>query len=169
MIKLLIIIAIFNIWNKDATQITKKTRVLVPVAIGSPNKAKKEGIYGSLVIDKIKLKQRIYPIGDINNTIDHNIELLYENKSLKQYVIVGHSGMGRLAYFDKLHSLNKESVAYLKINGQNLNFVLKKTKKIVKRQINSLIIDQETAKMLLICCDKIEKDKFLVLEFSLQS
>lgn len=135
--------------------------------LANVKKAEEKNVFGKLTIDKIRLEKEIFPLADKRNDIDYNIELLYINKDQSQYIIVGHSGNGEAAYFNDIDQLSKGDVAKIEFEGNKQNFVYDKRYKIVKGESNSLKINKE-AKLILISCDKKEKDKFLVIELVLQ-
>jgi len=60
-----------------------------------------------LEIPKIKLKKELYNIDNPNNKVDINIEILKESDIEKgNFILAGHSGVGKTAYFNNLYQLN---------------------------------------------------------------
>ena len=63
-------------------------------------------------IPKIKLKQGFFDKKSYYNHVDRNIKILNEsdlpNKKFGNVILVGHSGIGQVAYFKKIHSLALE-------------------------------------------------------------
>lgn len=166
MFKLILIVCIFfsSIKPVDNSFVHKQT---ISERRGKYHYIKVVKEYGYLEIKNIKLRERIYPIGDINNHIDRHIQLLYNDINKDNYVIVGHSGQGPTAYFEKLNHLSEGSIVTLNIAGKTLKFSFTNKYKVEKEQINSLNLGKKGRKLLLLTCDKTEKNKFLVLNFCL--
>lgn len=135
--------------------------------IGQSRDVLKKEKFPSLVIDKISFKENIFPIGDKRNHIDRNIELLYADKERNNYIIVGHSGSGSTAYFKNLNKLVNGDIVSIRakaiLNYQVINKYL-----MPKALKNTISFREKTGNLQLITCDRLEKDKFLVIELSLQ-
>ena len=69
---------------------------------------------GKLIINKICLKQKLYPINNSKNNIEEHVTILEEIDNT--IVIAAHSGTGPIAYFERLDELNidDEIILYYK-------------------------------------------------------
>lgn len=68
-----------------------------------------------LSIPKISFKKSIYKIGDIENNVDKNIELIKDDYN--NIIIAGHSGIGEIAYFNDLDKLSIGDLIYFNYDG----------------------------------------------------
>lgn len=135
--------------------------------IGQSRAILKKEEFPILVINKISFKENIYPIGDSRNHIDKNLELLYADYEKHNYIIVAHSGTGKAAYFKNLNKLEKDDL--VTIQGKTtIKYKVFSKYLIKKAKQNSLKLSNKTGNLQLITCDRKEKDKFLVVELSLQ-
>lgn len=124
--------------------------------------------FGSITINKINLSLNFYPLKDHRNNIDQNIELLHLDLFKKNIVLVGHSGKGKLAYFNNLDKLAKKDLVSIKILDNKLLYKYSFTEKIIKSKINNLKLSKVSGNLILITCDKLEKNKFYVIHLNLQ-
>ncbi len=83
----------------------------------------KEKPIGNLVINKINLNQDIYSKYSKLNTVEENIELLKESNE-HLIIIAGHSGSGRIAYFNRLNELNKDDEVILMLNKNKSTYIV---------------------------------------------
>ena len=76
---------------------------------------------GILEIPSINFKKGFFKVGSTNNTVDVGLQML-EGSQLpdvenSQLAIAGHSGTGKLAYFEELDHLKKDNDIYVFYNG----------------------------------------------------
>ena len=84
---------------------------------------------GYLKIDKINLNEKLYNINSKENNIEKNITILKESifpdKENSIIFIAAHSGVGKIAYFEKLDELNINDEVTLIINKKTYKYVVK--------------------------------------------
>ena len=84
---------------------------------------------GYLKIDKINLNEKLYNINSKENNIEKNITILKESifpdKENSIVFIAAHSGVGKIAYFEKLDELNTNDEVTLIINKKTYKYVVK--------------------------------------------
>lgn len=79
-------------------------------------------IFGMLIINKINLKEELYPIESSENTIEKHVSILkesiYPDNDNSIMIIAAHSGTGKIAYFQELDKLeiNDEIILIYKNN-----------------------------------------------------
>ena len=77
---------------------------------------------GYLKIDKINLKQPIYPITNNKNNIEENVTILKESimPTEKNSIVflAAHSGTGTIAFFDSLNKLEIKDIIELKYKNK---------------------------------------------------
>jgi len=73
--------------------------------------------YGTLIINKINLKEELFPINSSENTIERHVTILNKEKD-DLIVIAAHSGIGPIAYFQELDKLelNDEIILIIENN-----------------------------------------------------
>ena len=145
----------------------KENRIELQEKVSLPRFKKKEE-YGRLKINKIALNRELFPLKSKENKIEKNIELLHRDEKKKNTVLVAHSGKGYNAFFNDLDKLEKNDTVELIIKKEKSTYRLIETELIQKEKINSLKLDKNGHNLLLITCDKSEKDKFLLLKLALQ-
>ena len=108
-------------------------------------KNKDKDIIGTLIIDKIKLKESIMP--DQNNSI---------------MFLAAHSGIGKIAFFEELDKLQKNDIIILIYKGKTFKY---KVKNIYEQQKNGYIdINKEKLNQLILTtCSPKKKDKQLIV------
>lgn len=84
----------------------------------------KEKPIGNIYIDKISLNQDIYSKNSKLNTVDKNVELLKESNE-HLIIIAAHSGVGRIAYFERLDELAKNDEINLTLNKKKSTYIVK--------------------------------------------
>lgn len=82
---------------------------------------------GEIIIEKINLKQKLYPITSTKNNIEKNVTILSysEEPNINNSImfIAAHSGTGRIAYFKNLNQLKKNDI--IKLTYKNNNYIYK--------------------------------------------
>ena len=69
---------------------------------------------GKIIINKISLKEKLYPINNSKNNIEKHVAILEEIDNT--LILAAHSGTGNIAYFERLDELNldDEIILYYK-------------------------------------------------------
>lgn len=72
---------------------------------------KKEIPIGTIIIEKIQIRQDLYPTSSAKNNIEEQITILKDSIEPDQknsiMILAAHSGMGKIAYFNDLDKLKK--------------------------------------------------------------
>lgn len=118
---------------------------------------------GYLVIPKISMNLGFYDVDDERNDVNKNIEVLSKSKEGSLF-IAGHSGVGKVAYFNDL--------AKLKINDEIIVIYKKEEYKYIVQDIykevkdGNIRIKTETNEKFLVLttCDQINKGYQLVIK-----
>lgn len=74
--------------------------------------------YGTLIINKINLNEELFPINSDENNIERHVTILNESKYPELMIIIAHSGIGPIAYFQELDKLeiNDEIILIIENN-----------------------------------------------------
>lgn len=83
-----------------------------------------------LSIPKISLKNKIYEVNDEENIVDKNIQLIKDN--IDNYVLAGHNGNVKIAYFKNLDKLVVGDLIYFYYHGVLRIYQLNKVYEIKK-------------------------------------
>ena len=78
--------------------------------------------YGELIIDKINLKEELFPINSNENTIEKHVSILKES-TIDLMIIAAHSGIGSIDYFQELDKLELNDEIILII--ENTKYIYK--------------------------------------------
>lgn len=134
--------------NKDITSINIKRKLLILVIflplittlfikfpkIQTPIsniiiEQKKDSPIGKIIINKINLKNYLYPINSNENAINKNITILKESTFPDQensiMIIAAHSGTGDIAYFEDLDKLEINDEIIILYKGINYHYLVK--------------------------------------------
>ena len=86
------------------------------VKISNETNKSKDNTYGKIIINKINLKEELYPIDSSENTIERHISILKGSMYPDLMIIAAHSGIGPIAYFQELNKLelNDEIILIIK-------------------------------------------------------
>ena len=80
-------------------------------------KNKDKDIIGTLIIDKIKLKESLYNINSPKNNVNEHVTILKESIMPDQnnsiMFLAAHSGIGKIAFFEELDKLQKNDIIIL--------------------------------------------------------
>ena len=71
---------------------------------------------GIIEIPSINLKKGFYNIGDIENNVDLNVEVLYNTLPNGILALASHSGNGNNAYFKYLYKVKLNDIVYIYYN-----------------------------------------------------
>ena len=130
------------------------------------NKDKDKDIVGTLIIDKIKLKESLYNINSPKNNVNEHVTILKESIMPDQnnsiIFIAAHSGIGKIAFFEELDKLQKNDIIILIYKDKTLKY---KVKNIYEQQKNGYIdINKEKLNQLILTtCSPKKKDKQLIV------
>ena len=124
--------------------------VLIPLSIvktSTNTKPHTSNRYGTLIINKINLKEELFPIGSDENTIERHVSILKEsNEDLM--IIAAHSGIGPIAYFQELDKLKLNDEIILIIENKKTIY---KVKEIWEEKKNGYInFNKEKTKQLIL-------------------
>lgn len=73
--------------------------------ISNDTKQIQRDYYGMLIINKINLKEELFPINSNENTIERHVSILKGSNYPELMIIAAHSGTGPIAYFQELDKL----------------------------------------------------------------
>ena len=109
-------------------------------------------------------------MSDKNNEIKNGIEVMsgseIPSENGSNIVLVAHSGIGYNILFDRLDVLNLEDEVNLYFNQSKYRYKVKKISKKDKKDVLSLIKSKNNT-LMLITCDKQEKEKNLIVYLEL--
>ena len=124
--------------------------ILIPLSIvktTTNTKPHTSNTYGTIIINKINLKEELFPIGSEENTIERHVSILKEsNEDLM--IIAAHSGIGPIAYFQELDKLELNDEIILIIENKKTIY---KVKEIWEEKKNGYInFNKEKTKQLIL-------------------
>ena len=115
-------------------------------------KEKKDNSIGNIIITKIDLNQKLYPINSEENTIEKNIKILeYSEEPSKENSIMflaAHSGTGKIAYFNNLNKLNENDEIIL--NYKKITYIYKITKIWEIEKTGTISVEKENSTQLIL-------------------
>lgn len=122
-----------------------------------------------LEIPKISLKKGLYSIGSLENDVSKNIKILEQSdmpdKINGNFILAGHSGTGRIAYFKNLNSLLINDEIYTYYQGKKYSY--KVTDKYDIQKTGKLNIKNHFGKQvltLITCHHKTNKQLIIIAE-----
>lgn len=86
---------------------------------------KTNNTYGLLIINKINLKEELFPIDSSENTIERHVTILKGSNYPDLMIIAAHSGIGPLAYFQELDKLKSNDEIILIIENKKSIYIVK--------------------------------------------
>ena len=125
-----------------------------------------ESYLGVLEIPKINLKRGFLSLGDKNNNVNKNIEVLKnstmpdEDKSL--LAIAGHSGNGKRSYFKYLYKLNTNDLIYVYYKGIKYTYEIV-SKYDVLKDGDIEVIRSNNKMLVLTTCSQTDRTKQIVI------
>lgn len=103
--------------------------------------------HGFIIINKINLKEELFPINSSENTIERHVSIL-NGSNEELMIIAAHSGIGPLAYFQELDKLELNDEVILIIENKKSIY---KVKDIWEEKKNGYInINKENNKQLIL-------------------
>ena len=119
-----------------------------------------------LEIPKINLQKGLSKIGDVNNNVNVNVEILENsimpNNENSTMILAGHSGIGRTANFKNLYKLNVGDVVNFYFNKTKYIYKLKDIYTVEKRDSMFLNVRSNKTKLIMITCHT-DSNKQIVL------
>ena len=110
------------------------------------NNSKDKDIIGSLVINKIDLKENLYKPNSSKNNIEEHVTII--NELDNTLILAAHSGTGPIAYFERLDELEINDEIILIYNNKKYKY---EVKEIWEEKKNGYIhINKETKKQLVL-------------------
>ncbi|MBO5376227.1 MAG: sortase [Bacilli bacterium] len=123
-----------------------------------------------LEIPKINLKKGLFDKSSSNNNVDKNIQILKESdmpdKLNGNFILAGHSGNGRIAYFKNLNKLEIGDIAYVYYNGGRYGYKLVNSYEIDKTGKANIVRNANKTTMTLVTC-KHNTEKQIIFIFEL--
>ena len=128
------------------------------------NSYEKNMYYGYLIIPSIDINLGFYDYDNPLNNVDLNIELI-DTKIDNTYLLAGHSGIGKNAFFNNLKDIQINDDVYLEIAGIINHYKVINIKKEIKD--GSISINRLQDQIILTTCDQIIKGYQLIVEGTL--
>ena len=103
----------------------------IPTIDNSIVKEKKEqtDIFGTLIINKIHLKEVLYPIESEKNTIEKHVTILEKSTPPTEekgiLLLAAHSGTGKIAYFEELDELKEKDEIIIHYQKKDYKYMVK--------------------------------------------
>lgn len=117
--------------------------------------------YGYLSVPSINMYLGFYDFVNPLNNVDKNIE--YINTGLDNvYLLAGHSGIGKNAYFNDLRYLKIDDDIYLEFENNTLHFKINNIYREIKN--GQISIRKDENQVILTTCDQIYKGYQLIIE-----
>lgn len=120
-----------------------------------------------LSIPKIKLKSIVKKADNKLKNLNSSL-IYYDNiNPHNKIIILGHSGMGVGTYFNKLDNLNNNDEVYLYIKSNKYKYIVNNVYLVSEERVEVLEWENNVSKLVLITCDKKNKNRRLVVELYL--
>jgi len=121
---------------------------------------------GQLIINKINLKQNLYKIESKKNNIEQNIAIIkesnYPNVKNGILILAAHSGIGNIAYFEKLDNLELKD--HIIVIYKNKKYIYQITKIWEQKKNGYIKIKKENKKQLILTtCSPNKKNTQLII------
>ena len=122
---------------------------------------------GVLEIPKINLRKGFTSIDDKNNDVNKNIEVLKESDMPNvvggNLIIAGHSGTGRIAYFNNINKLSNKDIINIYYNNKKYIYEVVDKYEIDKKGIMNIRKDKNKTTLTLITCSTSNEKKQIVI------
>ena len=122
---------------------------------------------GVLEIPKINLRKGFTSIDDKNNDVNKNIEVLKESDMPNvvggNLIVAGHSGTGRIAYFNNINKLTNKDVINIYYNNKKYIYEVVYKYEIDKKGIMNIKKDKNKTTLTLITCSTSNEKKQIVI------
>ena len=144
---LIILIIIIITWNKNSNIVSKTSNISTDY-----NEYNKNEYIGYLQIPVINMNLGFYDYDSPFNDVEYNIEFINTNIE-ETYLIAGHSGIGKKAYFNDLNKLKKDDDVYLKFKDKIIHYKVIAITSVIKT--GEIEISNEGNLLYLTTCDQI--------------
>lgn len=148
----------------------KKKEIIFPQVQNLENSIQIDDSIGKLEIEKIKLKQKLYPINSPKNNIEKNVTILSysEEPNIDNSImfIAAHSGTGKLAYFKNLNKLKKNDIIKLTFKNNNYIYQVKDIWEIKKT--GTIDVEKENSTQLILTTCSPTKENYQLIINSIQ-
>jgi len=118
----------------------------------------------TLEIDKIKLKQGLYPLDSKYNNVEYGLEIINGSNLPDKsniLIIASHSGNSKIAYFNNLDKIKVNDIVKLSYQNKNYQYQIYDIYEIEKSHKLKLPEFEEKT-ICLLTCDKQDKSKQVV-------
>ena len=95
------------------------------VKINNTNTNTNNNSYGIIIINKINLKEELFPIDSEENNIERHVSILKGSIYPDLMIIAAHSGIGPIAYFQELDKLELNDEIILIIKNKKYTYKVK--------------------------------------------
>jgi LPXTG-site transpeptidase (sortase) family protein len=119
------------------------------------------GYYGYLNIPKIGMQLGFYNYDNKLNNVNNNIEIIKTNIE-DTYLLAGHSGTGKVSFFNNLRYLEIRDIVILSIGDINKEYIVVDILTIKKN--GKLVIDKKSGYLYLTTCDQVNKGYQLTIK-----
>lgn len=168
-----IIIGIIPIFLKDIKIEKENTKVKEYI---SNTSNKSNGTTNDLLlvleVPKINLKRVVYKLDSDLNTIEKNIEIMKESslptENNGNIILEGHNGNSDISYFNQLHKLNENDLAYIYYQETKYIYSVDKIYDVKKDGNVEVIRNKNKNTLTLITCKRNTQDRQLVVIFYLR-
>ena len=148
----------------------KKKEIIFPQVQNLENSIQIDDSIGKLEIEKIKLKQKLYPINSPKNNIEKNVTILSysEEPNIDNSImfIAAHSGTGKLAYFKNLNKLKKNDI--IKLTFKNNNYIYKVKDIWEIKKTGTIDVEKENSTQLILTTCSPTKENYQLIINSIQ-
>lgn len=107
-------------------------------------------------IPKIGLEKGLFKKGSYNNNVNKNIQILddssYPDEENGNFILAGHSGSGRVAYFKNLHKLERDDQVSVFYNGVEYKYKVVNMYDIEKTGTANIIRNANKSTLTLVTC-----------------
>ena len=107
-------------------------------------------------IPKIGLEKGLFKKGSYNNNVNKNIQILddssYPDEENGNFILAGHSGSGRVAYFKNLHKLERDDQVSVFYNGAEYKYKVVNMYDIEKTGTANIIRNANKSTLTLVTC-----------------
>ena len=130
-------------------------------------KIEDDGYIAVIQIPKINLKKGIYSKESKLNDVNKNVQVLkesdYPNVQNGNFILAGHSGNSKISYFNNLHKLKKDDLAYVFFSSKEYVYKLVDKYEIDKTGVATIIRNTQKSTMTLITCTTDNKKQVIFI------
>ena len=129
-------------------------------------KSNKDNSIGTIIIKKIKLTEKLYPINSEENNVEKHVTILKESifppKHDSIIFLAGHSGTGNIAYFERLNELQEKDEIILIYKNKKYKYQVKNSWEERKKGYININKDKEN-QLILTTCSPTNKNYQLIV------